>query len=96
MCSFYPNIDLSSQFNFNTKQIFLYLIARTGEREEMVWSKIVKNGESYKLNDLEKSNYSFSVGIDGPLLFELRGNVFPFVGQMKDIHYATVDYRRAK
>lgn len=92
VCQFFPNIDLTPQFNFNTKQVFLYLVAKTPEKQEMVWSKIVKNGEKYKFFESEKSNYIFSVGGDGHISFELRGNMFPFVGQLKDIHYGSFEY----
>lgn len=92
-CRFSPNIDLSSQFNFNTKQIFLYLVAKTPNKQEMVWSKIIKNGEKCKFFEPLQSNSIFSTGENGLVEFELRGNMFPFVGQLKDLHYGNFEYR---
>lgn len=91
---FEPNVDLSSQFTFNTKQIFLYLTCKVGENEQMAWSKIVSNGSNYGLFESQNSNYSFTVqpGADS-VVFELRGNVFPYVGQMKDVSFGTLVYK---
>lgn len=83
---FYPGIDLSSQFNWHTRMIFVYLTCRSGTNtEEMVWSKIVKNGDHYDLNGLERSNYFFNCDGGRQVVFELRANVFPYVGKLKDI-----------
>lgn len=92
VCQFQPSIDLSQQFKFNTKQIFLYLYAKSGDKEEMVWSKIVKNGDNYKLFGVEKSTYLFSIMGKNFTEFELRGNIFPFVGLLRDVHYASFNY----
>jgi signal peptidase complex subunit 3 len=92
---FYPNIDLSSQFNFNTKQIFLYLTykTKTGNKQEMVWSKIIKNGDKYSLFNKEASNYIFTGDQHiKECIFELRGNIYPYVGQLKDISFGEVVY----
>lgn len=95
---FEPNIDLTPQFTFNTKQIFIYLVLRTQEdsgnlKEEMTWSKIVKNGDNYKLFEMEKSNSIFSGSLTGGYEFELRGNIFPYVGQLRDISYGSIKYK---
>lgn len=87
---FEPNIDLRPQFTFNTKQIFLFLTCRSNDKEEMVWSKIVKNGEEYALFSKQINNYSFSCKPDQEYEFELSGNIFPYVGQMLRIDYGTV------
>lgn len=90
MCRFIPNIDLTPQFYFNTKQVFLYLVTKSSNKQEMVWSKIIKNGENYKLTERLQSNYIFSETENGGKYeFELRGNIFPFVGQLKDVYYGT-------
>ncbi|KAM0680533.1 Signal peptidase complex subunit [Glugoides intestinalis] len=96
VCQFQPSIDLSQQFNFNTKQIFLYLYAKSGDREEMVWSKIIKNGDNYKLFGIEKSTYLFSIAGKNFTEFELRGNIFPFVGLLRDVPYASFKYIEAQ
>lgn len=92
---FIPNIDLGSQFTLNTKQIFLYLILKDkiSNKEEMVWSKIVQNGDNYKLNDICRSNYIFTGNNRNIYEFELRGNIFPFVGQLLDVGYGILKYK---
>lgn len=88
---FEPNIDLKPHFTFNTKQIFLYVILHSPDKSEMVWSRIVKNGGKYGLFGKETSNYVFTGSRDKKARFELRGNVYPYVGQMKDIHYGYLE-----
>jgi len=95
VCRFSPGVDLTPQFSFNTKQVFLYLVAKySPTQEEMVWSKIVRNGEGYRLEGVEQSNYIFSGGSGRSITFELRGNVFPFVGKMRDVQYGSVEYQK--
>lgn len=89
---FEPNIDLTPQFTFNTKQIFLYLTIRAGEKEEMVWSKIVRNGDEYRFFSKQASNYIFSAPELRTCELELRGNVFPYVGQILDVSYGAIKY----
>ncbi|KAI5169425.1 signal peptidase complex subunit 3 [Pancytospora epiphaga] len=88
---FKPGVDLTSQFSFNTKQIFLYLSIDDGERSEIVWSKIVKNGDSYKLFEKQFSNYTFSAPNTSKVVFVLHGNVFPYVGIMRRVLYGVLD-----
>jgi len=113
--SFVPNVDLSTQFTYNVKQIFLYLICRVDEKENgmesdsksvsdgssnnsnkkenMVWSRIVRKESVEKVfNKVEKNNYVFSLGKGKKVTFELRGNVFPVVGQVKDVLYGEATY----
>lgn len=87
MLIFKPNLDLTPQFTFNTKQIFLYVVLDSGHKSEMVWSKIIKRGDDYILYTKQSNNYSFTGTKDNLIKLELRGNIFPFVGQMKDVHY---------
>lgn len=87
-----PNIDLEPQFTFNIKQIFLYVVAKTKGKEEMVWSKIVQNGDSYKFFDLVQTNYIFESSSDQKIEFEIRGSVFPYTGQLLDVHYGRTFY----
>lgn len=93
ICEFIPNIDLKPQFNFNTKQIFLYLVLKENNRSEMIWHTIVKNGGKYNFTEkLRSASFSTTKGNDS-FDFELRGSVFPFVGQLKDVSYATISYK---
>lgn len=94
-CQFFPNVDLTPQFNMNTKQVFLYLTVKTDNKEQMLWSKIVKNGSDYKFFNPEKSKYMFNIP-DGNAVFELKGNVFPFVGFMKTVKYAEIKHKEHK
>ena len=88
--SFELAVNLSPQFPFNTQQIFLYITCNTPGREEMVWSKIVQKGDRYNLDGIANSTYSFKATKTGPVIFELRGNVFPYVGKMRDVSYGSI------
>ncbi|KAI4292721.1 signal peptidase complex subunit 3 [Pancytospora philotis] len=90
---FRPNVDFSQQFKFNTKQIFVYAVLQGSGKSEMVWSKIVRRGDAYALFDKQYSNYTFAGSNDNAARFELRGNVYPYVGQMKDVHYGFLDLK---
>lgn len=90
---FEPNVDLKPQFTINTKQIFIYLTCRIGDKEEMVWSKIIKNGGEYQLFSKQVSNYSFICKENVEYDFELSGNIFPYVGQMQTVNYGSVKYK---
>lgn len=93
ICEFIPNVDLRPQFNFNTKQIFLYLVMKESNRSEMIWHKIVKNGEKYNfIETLRSIPFSTTKG-NNTFDFELRGSIFPFVGQMKDVKYGMLSYK---
>lgn len=85
-----PNIDLTPQFVFNIKQIFLYVVAKSNGKEEMLWSKIVKNGGNYVFKELVQSTYPLDPS--GKIEFELRGSIFPYTGQLIDVSYGSVPY----
>ena len=89
---FSPNIDLTPQFTFNTKQVFLYLTCKSSNKEEMAWSKIVTAKDNLRLFERVKSNYIFTGSRDRSARFELRGNVYPYVGQMVDLYYGEVTF----
>lgn len=86
--TFDPSIDLAPHFNFNTKQIFLYLTCKCSSgNEEMVWTKTIKNGDNYKIFGKQWNNFRFTADGKPDCIFELRGNIYPYVGQIKDVHY---------
>lgn len=86
--SFEPNVDLSTQFNFNLKQVFVYLRATYPDMEngsEIVWSRIVRRGDEKRLSGVFRSNYDIAGDLSRRAVFELRGNYFPFVGIVRDV-----------
>lgn len=87
-----PNIDLTPQFVFNIKQIFLYVVAKSNGKEEMVWSKIVKNGDKCKFFDLVQTTYNFEPNSNEKIEFEIRGSIFPYTGQLLDVFYGKATY----
>lgn len=92
---FIPNIDLTNQFTLNTKQIFLYMTVKdliNKGKEEMVWSSIIRNNGEYKLFNPLMSNYIFTGNFLNKYEFEIRGNIFPYVGQLFDVSYGKFQY----
>ena len=86
-----PNIDLAPQFGMNVKQIFLYVVAKPSGKQEMIWSKIVKNGSDYKFFELVQSNYLFDPNPAGRKIeFEIRGSLFPYTGRLLDFSYGKI------
>ncbi|ELA41894.1 uncharacterized protein VICG_01078 [Vittaforma corneae ATCC 50505] len=53
-CQFFPNIDLTPQFNFNTKQVFLYLVAKSPENKK--WSGRKSSKTVKGINFLKKKS----------------------------------------
>lgn len=91
MARFYPNLDLTKQFDFNTKQVFLFVVAKTKASDRMIWSKIVKNGDNYKFFDIVHSS-GFEAQPGEKVKFLIGGNVFPYVGQLRIVHYGETEY----
>lgn len=86
---FSPNIDLSPQFHLNVKQIFVYLRMDYDDiNSDMLWSKIVKRDDSKKLKDYYYNNYTIPIVKSGKVCLELRGCIFPYIGQTSDVLYA--------
>lgn len=86
---FSPNIDLSPQFHLNVKQTFVYLKMKyDGTNSDMLWSKIVKRGDSKKLSEYYYNNYTIPIVKSGKVFLELRGCIFPYIGQTSDVLYA--------
>jgi signal peptidase complex subunit 3 len=86
--SFSPSIDLTSQFHLNVKQIFLYLRITYGENSDMAWSTIVKRHGNKVLSGNYFNNYRIPPLNAKRALLELRGCIFPYIGQTRDILYA--------
>lgn len=86
---FTPNVDLTKLFHFNTKQVFLYATMTTGEQHEMCWSRIVQANDPKEFFKIVNNNYPFGIkeGMNSfdKIKFELRANLFPYVGKMKDV-----------
>lgn len=86
---FSPNIDLSPQFHLNVKQIFVYLkMNYEASNSDMLWSTIVKRGENNKLHEYYYNNYAIPIVKPGKVYLELRGCIFPYIGQTSDVLYA--------
>ncbi|ADM12222.1 uncharacterized protein Eint_090930 [Encephalitozoon intestinalis ATCC 50506] len=85
---FEPSIDLSSQFHFNLKQVFVYVRAIYGgrtDKSEIIWSRIVGWNDPQKLRGVFRSTYDIAGDLSDKPCFELRGCYFPRVGWVKDI-----------
>lgn len=86
---FSPSIDLSPQFHLNVKQIFVYLkMDYDGTNSDMLWSMIVKRGDSKKLSEYYYNSYTMPIVKSGKVCLELRGCIFPYIGQTSDVLYA--------
>ncbi|KAF9763667.1 Signal peptidase complex subunit 3 [Nosema granulosis] len=91
--TFNPNVDLSDQFNFNVKQIFVYLrVIYPTKSSEILWSKIVQRGDVYKLVENVRSNYEIKGEVGRNVVLELRGNYFPFVGIIRDFSFGETNF----
>jgi len=84
--------DLTDVFNWNCKQLFLYLMAEYETEDNklnqvVLWDKIIKRGENAKLNLKKKSTkyYFFDDGSnlrDTDVKLSLHWNVIPNAGYM--------------
>ncbi|RPD78844.1 hypothetical protein L226DRAFT_446135, partial [Lentinus tigrinus ALCF2SS1-7] len=82
--------DLAPLFNWNTKQLFLYVSAeyenKQGVRNEVViWDRIVRRKEDAQLNIAGRNKYVFrdlsaSFKDAPPAHYSLKYNVMPYVG----------------
>ena len=95
---FIPNIDLTSIFRYNTKQVFLYCISKNGKRHEMCWSETVKINDTKIFYHAVINNYSFNISEGSneftEYKFELRGNIFPWIGRIVDVKLGTFSYKK--
>lgn len=91
--TFNPRVDLGDQFNFNVKQIFVYLrVVYPSGSSEILWSRIVQRGAKYNLNETVRSNYEIKGEVGKNVVLELRGNYFPFVGVIRDFTFGSTKF----
>ncbi|CAD27069.1 hypothetical protein [Encephalitozoon cuniculi GB-M1] len=93
---FEPSIDLSSQFHFNLKQIFVYVRVLYGgrsDRSEVIWSRIIGWSDAKRLTGVFRSTYDIAGDLTDSPCFELRGCYFPRVGWIRDILFCKTDVR---
>ncbi|CAF0704309.1 unnamed protein product [Brachionus calyciflorus] len=88
--------DLEPLFNWNVKQLFLYLTAeyqtpQNKLNEVVVWDKIVQKGDNYKLN-LKNAKTKYFLWDDGAGLkgnknvtLYLTWNIIPNVGSLPNV-----------
>lgn len=91
---FEPRIDLSDQFHFNLKQVFVYVRAVYGERpdkSEIIWSRIIERSSAKKLSGMFRSTYDVVGDLMDRPTFELRGCYFPRVGWVRDVLFCKTD-----
>ncbi|WUR02865.1 signal peptidase complex subunit 3 (SPCS3) [Vairimorpha necatrix] len=88
---FNPRIDLTDQFNFNVKIIFLYVRInyQTGS-QEMIWSRIIRREDAKIINETLKNIYDIRGEVGTEVEIEVRGCVTPFVGLIRDKSYGTI------
>ncbi|KZT04265.1 signal peptidase subunit [Laetiporus sulphureus 93-53] len=82
--------DLSPLFNWNTKQLFLYVTAEYTNRqgvtnEVVIWDRIVRRKEDAKIETAGRNRYTFremstSFRDTPPANYSLKYNVMPYVG----------------
>ncbi|EEQ82849.1 hypothetical protein NCER_100389 [Vairimorpha ceranae BRL01] len=89
--TFNPKIDLTSQFNFNVKIIFLYArINYSTGSQEMIWSRIIRRGDKKIINEICRSIYDIRGEVGTEVEIELRGCMTPFVGLIRNFSYGSV------
>ncbi|KAJ2916629.1 hypothetical protein MD484_g3789, partial [Candolleomyces efflorescens] len=84
--------DFSPLFNWNTKQIFLYLQAEYNstvgvKNEVVIWDRIIRRKEEANVNFVGKNKYNFrdlstSFKKAPPASYTLKYNVMPYVGML--------------
>ncbi|TFK27189.1 signal peptidase 22 kDa subunit [Coprinopsis marcescibilis] len=82
--------DFTPLFNWNTKQVFLYLQAEFDDRkgvknEVVVWDRIVRSKDQAKISVIGKNKYnlrelSASFKNISPASYSLKYNIMPYVG----------------
>ncbi|KAK7012699.1 signal peptidase subunit 3 [Favolaschia claudopus] len=87
---FEVDADLSSLFNWNTKQLFLYVDAeytnaRGVKNAVVIWDRIVRRKADAKIHYAGKQKYHFkdtNTFRDAQAIYTLRYNVMPHVGAL--------------
>ncbi|TFK40281.1 signal peptidase 22kDa subunit [Crucibulum laeve] len=88
--NFNISADLTPLFNWNTKQLFLYLEAEYNntkgvQNEVVIWDRIVRRKEDANINVVGKNKYMFrdvshKFKNVPPAHYSLKYNVMPYVG----------------
>ncbi|RXW24274.1 hypothetical protein EST38_g1578 [Candolleomyces aberdarensis] len=84
--------DFTPLFNWNTKQIFLYLQAEYNstvgvKNEVVIWDRIIRRKEEANVNFVGKNKYNFrdlstSFKKTPPASYSLQYNVMPYAGML--------------
>ncbi|TEB34630.1 signal peptidase 22 kDa subunit [Coprinellus micaceus] len=84
--------DFTPLFNWNTKQIFIYLQAEYNstlgvKNEAVIWDRIVRRKEEAHVNVVGKNKYNFrdlsaSFKTAPPASYSLQYNIMPYVGAL--------------
>ncbi|KAJ7185704.1 signal peptidase 22kDa subunit [Mycena filopes] len=90
LVSFEIDADLSPLFNWNTKQLFLYLDAeytnaKGVQNAVVIWDRIVRRKEDAKIYVNQRQKYAFKdiTGFrDASATYTLRYNLMPHVGAL--------------
>ncbi|KAA1471866.1 signal peptidase 22 kDa subunit [Dentipellis sp. KUC8613] len=90
--NFNVTADLTPLFNWNTKQLFLYLEAeytnaKGVKNEVVIWDRIVRRREDAVINVAGKNKYAFreissKFKNSEPAHFSLKYNIMPYVGAL--------------
>ncbi|KAF9011112.1 signal peptidase 22kDa subunit [Cyathus striatus] len=88
--NFNISADLTPLFNWNTKQLFLYLQAeypnpKGGSNEVVIWDRIVRRKEDANIQVVAKNKYMFreishKFKNIPPAYYSLKYNIMPYVG----------------
>ncbi|KZP34215.1 signal peptidase 22 kDa subunit [Athelia psychrophila] len=92
LVNFNVSADLTPLFNWNTKQLFLYLEAeyenaKGGKNDVVIWDRIVRRKEDAFINVVGKNKYAFK-DITNTFKkvpaahYALKYNVMPYVGAL--------------
>lgn len=90
---FTPNLSLEKEFNYNTREVYLYLVqeeqASNGEKNQyVVWDAIVRPWSPKKFYSTVGNKYSIYGALKGSELV-LKGNYFSYLGAMKTKVYGS-------
>ncbi|KAF7979833.1 hypothetical protein HWV62_40567 [Athelia sp. TMB] len=90
--TFNVSADLTPLFNWNTKQLFLYLEAeyenaKGGKNDVVIWDRIVRRKEDAHINVVGRNKYAFKDIANSfkkvpAAHYALKYNVMPYVGAL--------------
>jgi Signal peptidase subunit len=86
---FTPNLNLEKQFNYNTREIYLYLVQEDSEGNQYVlWDELVRPWGPRKFYSRVENEYKIRSPLRGSRFF-LRGNYIPYFGIFKNKTFGT-------